>query len=298
MNRLLIDSKFSAGTVIEYAALCLSGWVYENKIESDLLCCELELRDGKLIFTLSPPARVHAKFEREEAICLMLGMLNIGAIVEVDGEWRKNRSVKHAMQWAAERQWTVQDANTAIHPYSHLKLSDLQIIHDCLIDKKISVSKMNSDFEMSRIFPFVDCYGGSYGPLRHRSGNEIQVKLVDNEFPLGHKLSAPVPCEGVYEGWLYAEAGKPSPRRRFDPKNPGPYRDSLTNQWKVAHMLGSVPEEHKSKVYSWVTDCFNALAKYHDTRGGVPIPEVFEIEFDGYRMTATQKFVFRLEKIK
>lgn len=72
------------------------------------------------------------------------------------------------------------------------------------------------------------------------------------------------------------------------------YRGLDESRWRISKLLGAVPQQHKARVFSWAAEAINSVDEFHNARGGVPLPEIFECRYDHARLVADRELRFEL----
>lgn len=296
-DKLLIETELDIRIITEFIALCVDGWVEAGEIRGDVLNYRLE-ESGNL-YNLLLQAEVGSKFEddaAQELSNLIMGLHSLGASIRWEGDlFERHEDLREAQVWMARNSQDKPKLEHPIHAQSHLTLGDLSKINQYLIEQTEPITELERNADFRSTFPLVDLYNGSYGNIRHSSGHEINIKWINNRIAGSHKVDAPNPGAEAYKHFNCQRTGETYRRPKAAVNETGPYRKSAQNRRKLAYMLGSVPEGHKARVFAWVQDVLNSVDYYHETRGSIPLPELFSIDFAGCKMTATHDLVFRLE---
>lgn len=293
----------AGGSATEFLALCVDGWVSGKFIIGSYMQYELDESGGNCKVSIASEC---TKIDSDEALLelsnLCLGLSCLTVQMRTEGMIFEHEQLVKVLKWIRCRPPFSLDPDQSLSSQlclplaSHLTLRDLgEIYHYLDLLAQAPIADIERDENFNRVFPCVDIYNGCYGNIRHRSGHEIFVRWIDNRMIGRHKIDAAILCSELLREYECERDGKIFRRARSSAPKPGPYRKSQRNRGRLAYMLGSVPESHKSRVYAWVVDVFNAVDYYHDTRGGVEIPERFSIEFGQFKMTATHDLVFNLE---
>lgn len=290
-NLLHVETDVPLGAVIEYFGLCFDSWIDGNAVVCENERYTFSENGGKLSVEIKFKKSV--KLSCDGAISAAQKLMSLGAQVDAEGAWCKVPAVKEALCSTAKKTKQAPNMDLPIHSYCRLTLSDLNQIHDLLSVQKTPADRIRYDDGPRSIFPYLDLFAGDYGSMRHRSGNEIHMNWIGNQTPGRHKIDAPIPSG---TDLLKSKTKNTSNDTNGDSKPLGPYRKSDTNRWRIAYMLGGIPDADKPRVFDWVTNCFHDIDYFHDTRGGIALPDVFEIEFSTGKLTATHDFVFQLER--
>lgn len=164
---------------------------------------------------------------------------------------------------------------------TNLKVSDLDEIWLMLTSRNQPVEKLLGDSEFTAIFPHAELIAGEYESLRHKSGCAVYIETRNNGMITAHHLDAPIPgVKAIVEKHNCGVC-----------KEDG-YLGSDENRWSISKLLGSVPDAEKAKVFAWAADAIFAVEEFHNTRGGVPLPEQFEYKGDGFYLIADKDLRF------
>ena len=288
MNGLKIQSHFSQPAIIEFAALCVAGWVTGNEIKSPSFSYTVETTDDWHHLSIDQSSKKAFTDLMDELLMVLMGLSMLGSNIEIEGHWSNETRMRHAWNWTRSHSNSTPPLSQSfrIHPLSNLTLDDLIAIHELF--------ETSDDF--ASLFPFCNLYDSSHGSLRHFKGNECYIKFEQGKTPITHKIDSPNPADLRFDQWLSAFENRTAPKApKFNAKSKGYYK-SANDRWKIAKMLGEIPGEHKSRVFAFVDDVINTVNEYHDTRGVQgPLPERFEIVFDHMKLVANPELVFKIE---
>lgn len=299
MNKLKVQTFLSNQATAEFAALCVTGWVTSNKIESAGFKYLVDTADGSHHFSIEKISKKPLADLTDELLLLLLGLSLIGSNIVCAGEWSSPKEIEHALNWITRGESICKQLSMGdkINQLTNLTLQDLQEIHDLFANKENSAKECLYSAKFRELFPFSDLYDSSHGSLRHAGGNECYIAFTDEKLAIKHKIDAPCPADFRYEEWRSSFEGRKPPGVRKNSNKPKSYYRSATDRWKIAKMIGEIPIEHKEKVFSWVNSTIKTVDAYHDTRGSEgPLPERFEIAFGEQKLVATQELVFSFDK--
>ncbi len=281
-DRLVAITEIAKPTIIEFAALCIEGRVHDTFIEGHNKSYDLDVHGNR--FSFRPKAfEISKEDELIDMQRLMLGLSRLNASVEVEGTWsRKFPTPKVLDDIPSDARIT--DPIQTIHSQSHLKLGDLQEINYWISKLQHDENSTSRDAAFPIAFP---CF--SMDSLRHRSGHEVHLYRDQNRQVESHRIDAPNPADEFYEAWMESLKQKP-PNSRAN--------SSLRwKRWRLANLLGGIPEKWKPGVFNWVADTAWRLEEYHSTHGREPIAQNMEYYFDDYVIFANEQMEFDLIKI-
>ncbi|QQR57800.1 MAG: hypothetical protein IPG59_22985 [Candidatus Melainabacteria bacterium] len=156
---------------------------------------------------------------------------------------------------------------------------DLGEIWQSLAHATQPIDALLCDEAFVALFPFADLVAGTYESLRHKSGCVIDIETRKDGTLLSHRIDAPNPVS----------TKAPSNCGIF--KTDG-YLGTDESRWHISKMLGAVPSKHKSKVFAWAHDAINLVDEFHNTHGGVQLPEIFECHYDDVHLTCDRDLRF------
>lgn len=294
-NRIVVTTTLPLGAVIEFAALCIAGWISTPKIVGSVLAYEFALTNHQIVLTFTTHPKADGEAIAEELLSLLLGLFSLGAAVEAEGDVFDQNQLNKAIAWANSIRFSAHSLDEPIHRFFRITLMDLEFVFRYLADRTTPISNYWNDQVYASNFPYLDVYAGDNGSIRHKSGAEISIEWTGNKFVRSHKLVVPRASDAIVSRYRCEISGKKFKDKKIPLEtSSGPYRKSFQNQMRAARMLGQVPPEHQQRVFAWFSSVFNDVDYFHDTRGGIPLPNIFEIEFDGCKMTATHDFDFKL----
>ncbi len=299
MNKLIIHSTLTSQAIIEFAALCVSGWVTSNKIESAGFAYLIDTADGSHHITPNKTSKKSHADLTDELLLLLLCFSLLDSKIDCLGDWSCQKQIEHAINWikTGESACKPLSINDQIHQFSNLTLIDLTEVHDLFENKECSIKTTMCSTKFPELFPFSNVYDATHASLRHVSGNECYITFEDEDSPIKHKFDAPCPADFIFNEWRSAFEGKKAPRFQKKTSKPKSYYRSSNDRWKIAKMIGEIPTEHKKRVFSWVNETIRTVDSYHDSRGSDgPLPEKFEITFGEQKLIATQELVFSFAK--
>lgn len=272
--------------LVEYSALCIEGRVRFSK-EPTARVAIIEGRERQYAVrfnsnnaiefsTIEPLPKI---FEDEELVdlqCLMIGLTRLNATVEVH-----NRVAQRFFNGVA-RGAQLSDT-TQLHQECHLTLNDLREIADWIARLQNDESTVTADPSYPSVFPF-----NSQDTLRHKSGNEIQLYRDQDRYIETHRVDAPNPADELYSAWLASKESKP-PKPRGNP-------ELRWKRWRLANLLGGIPENRKREVFNWVSDILWQVEEFHSTHGRSPMSKPLEYYFDDCVIFANDQLEFELLK--
>lgn len=285
-TELLLATGIDFPVLVEYAALCIEGRVRFSKeptkpvaiIEGRERQYDVRFNSNDAIefSALEPLPKIFEDRELVDLQCLMIGLTRLDATAEVH-----NRVAQRFFNGVVRR---VQLSDTAqLHQECHLTLNDLGEIADWVARLQKDESETTADPSFPSVFPF-----NNQDTLRHKSGNEIQLYRDQNRYIETHRVDAPNPADELYSAWLASKKLKP-PTRRGDP--------SLRwKRWRLANLLGGIPENRKREVFNWVSDIMWQVEEFHSTHGRSPISKPLEYYFDDCVIFANDQLEFELLK--
>lgn len=299
MNKLLFQSTLSSSAIIEYVALCVTGWITTNRIRTSGFEYLIDTTGDSHQFAIEKISKKPLSDLVDELILFLLGLSALDSKIECIGEWKSLDKIEHAIDWIKSKESFCKPLSNSnqIHHLTNLTLQDLQEIHELFENEEKSTTECLYSAKFSELFPFSDLYDSNHGSLRHAGGNECYIDFADEKSPIRHKIDAPCPADFRYEEWRSSFEGRKPPRFRKNTSPSKGYYRSANDRWKIAKMLGEIPVEHKPKVYSWVNSTIKTVDAYHDTRGSDgPLPEKFDLDFGDQKITATRDLVFSFGK--
>ena len=196
----------------------------------------------------------------------------------------KNSRARTALEFKNEVervQHALQMQTKVVDERTNLALEDLEQIWSALACTKQPINKLIQDSAFNELFPHAELVAGTYEELRHKSGCAVLLDTRKDGTIISHRLDAPnctleklseENCCGVFA--------------------PDGYLGSDTSRWRISKLLGAVPEPHKSKVFAWAADAIFSVNEYHNTSGGISLPEVFEYKCDGVHLQADRELRF------
>lgn len=169
----------------------------------------------------------------------------------------------------------------AIEECTNLAFEDLEQIWLALAGTKLPVKKLMQDSAFHAIFPYAELVDGTYEELRHKSGCAILLVTRQDGILISHRIDAPV-----------SGREKVSDEHSYGVYDPNGYLGSDTSRWHISKLLGAVPEQHKSKVFAWAAEAIFTVKEYHNTRGGIRLPERFVYHCEGVHLEADRELRF------
>lgn len=297
IERLTVTTSLPVEAILEFAALCVGGWVSARKIKGEFVDYELAVNNNTIVMTCKKNSEAKRSNLIEELRLLLLGLFSIGAEVEGQGSLFIKEPLSNVILWARSKEFTTPSLDAQIHPLFRITLADLLCAYKYLGDRTIGISQHWNDPIYESAFPFMDVYAGDKGYIRHKSGAEILIGWIGNEFVGTHKFNVPHASEEVLKMYDCQSSGKKFEKKKTPvATKTGPYRKSHAARVKAARILGEVPQQDQKRVFDWFADVFNSVDYFHDTRGGIVLPPIFEIEFNDCKLTATHDFEFELIK--
>lgn len=163
---------------------------------------------------------------------------------------------------------------------TNLTFADLDEIWHAL-SRKQPIKELLEDANFIAIFPHAEFIAGEYESLRHKSGCAVFIETRNAGVIAAHHIDAPVPGAKVitekHNCGVCKEDG---------------YLGSDEIRWSISKLLGSVPVAQKGKVFAWASEAIYTVEEFHNTRGAVPVPEVFEYKGDGVHLVANRDLRF------
>ncbi|MBX9938613.1 MAG: hypothetical protein K2Y32_05140 [Candidatus Obscuribacterales bacterium] len=169
----------------------------------------------------------------------------------------------------------------AIDERTNLVLDDLEEIWAALAVTKQPVNKLMQDSEFQALFPYAELVAGTYEELRHNSGCTISLVTRRDGTIISHRLDAPICAPDTMSAIKSCGV--------FDAEG---YLGSDASRWRISKLLGAVPQSHKSRVFAWAADAIYTVNEYHNTKGGISLPEIFEYNCDGVHLQADRELRF------
>ncbi len=165
---------------------------------------------------------------------------------------------------------------------TNLTVRDLYEIWQALSGKQ-PIEELLKDTSFTAIFPHAELIAGEYESLRHKSGCIVNIETRRDGVITAHHIDAPIP-----NGQAKVET------HNCGVCNHDGYLGTDENRWRISKLLGAVPDAQKSKVFAWAADAIFTVEEYHNTRGGVPLPELFEYKGDGLHLVADKDLRFEI----
>lgn len=266
--------------VLEYAALCVEGRVHLDSIEGRNRFYEIQNHSADELLFLTADSKTFQDIDLKEMQCTMLGLARLPAPVKADAKWIYNAPGPTFLSSISDDA-RFSDNSQPIHHQSYLTLADLEEVSCWMTRLMNDESSTSSDSSFGALFPssFRDC-------LRHRSGHEVLLYRNSNGDIVSHRIDAPNPADDLYTSWLASV--------KRDPLRAGINASSRWKRWRLAHMLGSIPEARKPEVFNWVSEVMWKLEDYESTYGRQPINQPLEYYFDDSVIYANEKMEFEL----
>ncbi|MCW5824696.1 MAG: hypothetical protein KIT34_18000 [Cyanobacteria bacterium TGS_CYA1] len=275
---LIAKGHDQSEVIAELACLCLYGSISDSEIRTRKCCYVYEISDQSLILKLhEDEPDIEDDIDLLDLIKVFLALCVIGAEVQVEGMWRGRFPDQEFLQ---------KHKNHSLDFDVPLALEDLPEIRQWLWGQTRSIEELLQDPAFRLVFPSVQSRFGEYGFMRHRSGTEIRATWNDRIYLAGHGFEAAYPLQEMFEAWIKLKKIDYEPDDGFER-----YR---ANKWKLARLLGRVPQEHKQKVYEWVNDTQFSIEEFHDSHGRTYTPETFECYFANSVITADRNYNFDL----
>lgn len=298
MMTLKFCSEAQFGAVIEFMALALHGTVVGNKVAAHSSTFLFEVRPNELEFTVFVRKLRQGNSEvfETEVMSVLCALHSIGAKSLETSGFSKSISVVDMSTWLQEQIFASLSSDEPIDKRTNLTLRDLQDIWHSLSFSRQPVRFLELDSEFTKLFPCVSIVAGIYKSLRHRSGCEIQLQTRKNCTIVSHSVDAPSPVFDLLQRWKQTSASTcVHDNDRIGIYLANSYRGLDESRWRISKMLGAVPSQHKPRVFAWADESIFAVDEYHITRGGVPLPLVFECRYDDVHLSADRELRFRME---
>ena len=274
-NKLVITSGHATAVLAEYVTLCAQGRLFNDyRIEShgrDLLFRFAITGDTCAVVAASDAIDWGPEGALVALANVYLGLRLIGAKVEARGAWVSQLPDSAFVEKVITPGRMFRDTGASIVDDVCLSLADLEEIGARLFGQTTPAPDLSIDPEFRATFPGIEMKWGSYGFIRHRSGTEIRTCWSDDTHVLqSHGFEAPRPAEPLARKWLKTKGVEPETNEFLK------YRQK---KWRLAKLLNRVPQPYKQRVYEWVITTHFDVEEFHSTRGGYPIPELFECTF-------------------
>ena len=274
-NRLIITSEHAPQVLAEYVTLCAQG-----RLSNDYW---IESHDRDLLFRFEHTDTACAVVAASDAIdwgpggallplaSVYLGLRLICATVETRGAWVSQLPDSAFVEKFVTPGRMIRDTGASIVDEVCLSLTDLEEIGTRLFGQTTPAPDLSNDPAFRAAFPGIEMKWGYYGFVRHRSGTEIRTCWSDDTHVLqSHGFEAPSPSEPLARKWLKTKGVEWTQNEFLK------YRKK---KWRLAKLLNRVPQPYKQRVYEWVITTHFDVEEYHSTRGGYPIPELFECTY-------------------
>lgn len=250
---IIPKSKKPLPTTLEIVALATNGWVTGSKVASIAASYYFE------------------KLPETNEVNITIKNSRQSSTSEFNDEVSKISKVLDSFADKQDCQPFLNDSN--------LTFNDLQEIWQALVqsDQTIQSLLQNSDF--NNLFPYADLVSGSYESLRHKSGCEIKLETRKNNSIISHQIDAPNPVakEIKQNQSIFNDDG---------------YLGLDQSRWRISKMLGATPTAYKTQVFSWAADAIHTVEEFHNTHGGVALPEVFKFKYDNILLTFDRDLKF------
>ncbi|QQR57843.1 MAG: hypothetical protein IPG59_23200 [Candidatus Melainabacteria bacterium] len=284
---LTAKSAFAPAILIELIGWCLDGSISESEIKTRKRTYFYDLTDeGVTVKIKDDEPDIEDDVDLLFLVKAFLGLNLIGADVRVDGLWRGRFPDGEFLQKNLKPDMLIKDLDQSLVYDVFLSLNNLLEVRQILTIQSKPITDLLKDKAFCSAFPSVQSKWGDYGFMRHRSGTEIKTTWNDKVYIKSHGYEAPCPVEELLEAWIKL--------KKIDVDVDPGFQSYRVNKWKLAKMLGRVPQEHKQKVYEWVNDTQFAIEEFHDSHGRTYTPETFECYFGNSVITADRNYVFEL----
>lgn len=300
----MMTLKFCAeapfGAIIEFVALALHGWVIKTKVTAQYATYFFEEspRGHEFTVTVRKLRYGNAEVFKTEVVSVLCALHFLGAnSLEASG-FSKNHPLVDVSTWLITQRIASLSGDGPIDERTNLKLSDLQDIWQSLAFSAQPIRLLDRDTEFTTLFPYANIIAGFYESLRHRSGCEIPLGTRKDGTITEHRVDAPDPGRDLFRRWKQTPDSSPTlVNNRIGIYLPDSYRGLDESRWRVSKMLGAAPPQHKSRVFAWADNAIFTVDEYHNTRGGVPIPLIFECRYDDMYLTADRELRFKVEAV-
>lgn len=289
---MTIESNVAPGTLMEFIALCSGARVFSEELMGTRARKYEFARLAVNKVSISPKEDERDLKSDEdllEPVKMMLGAMLLGAEVQVQGSWRHRFPHPTFFQKNLSTADMITDVSRSVHDLIDLSLSDLDEIHRLLTGQTKTVYELLDDSEFRAACPSIDSRYGMYGGIRHRSGVEVKIDWTKDWQIKYHVIEAPSPCEHILEKWIASSGMKIDLDDGFG--------NARVKLWKLAKMLGRVPQKHKQRVYEWVNGITFDIEEYHSTRGGHPVPESSDCEFESGIISVNRNLDFEMVEV-
>lgn len=299
--KLKFHTATKLGTLVEFVALAVRGTITSTKISA--LCATYILEEnqekGTIEITIqNSKQRSAAEFGREmlQALCA-ISMTGCSEL-EIFG-FNKNVPVLEFYEWYQSRGVACLSNSEPIDARANLTLDDLENIFAALSPSNQSIESLLNMPHFATIFPYANFIAGDCESLRHASGCEVLITTRKDGVVTAHRIDAPEPVSNIMNSWQHTSsttapvASLPTASSNiFDVAG---YRGCDESRWRISKMLGAVPSDHKERVFSWAADAIYSVDDFHNTHGGVNLPESFRYHIGDVHITADRDLKFQME---
>jgi len=157
-------------------------------------------------------------------------------------------------------------------PQTNLTPVDLLDIWQALAQQTKPIQTLLKEPDFESLFPYADLLAGTYESLRHKSGCVIKIETRKDGIITSHSIDAPSPVLEV----------KKQSQSIYVPDG---YLGTNESRWRISKILGSAPAKYKAQVFAWAADAIHMVEEFHNTHGGVSLPENFEFRYDNVHLT-------------
>ena len=288
------------GALLELLALAVQGTVSATKVSAP--CASYIVEDDKNSASVKLVVKNSKQKTAEEFGSELMNVLCAvcwTGSIDIEGiGFARNLQIQKFCDWFQSQSVAGLSNFEPFDERSNLSLSDLENIFQTLALSKQTIESLLSDAKFAAIFPYADRIAGKYESLRHTSGCEIAIETRKDGAITSHRIDAPNPVRKFVEAWQDYTSAKPtaastkSSANIFDLNG---YRGSDESRWRISKLLGKVPPKHKEAVFAWAADAIHCVDEFHNTRGGVPLPEVFQYRVEDLHLTADRDLKFHQE---
>ncbi len=295
--------EIQLGATIEFVALATKGTVVKNKVVSPAATYLVEENPSERAFTLmvkNSKQRSTEEFNAEVIhVFCALRLMGAKTILESGFGKSKNFPPTEILTWLRAPSTAALSHELPIDERTNLTVNDLVDIWRLLVQTEQPVEVLLNNTEFIEIFPYADLVAGEYEKLRHKSGCEVSLQTRKNGTISEHRIDAPNPVSNLVTR-LRESSGQSLVSATLEKKPSIFHKDGYwggdESRWRISKMLGAVPPQHKSAVFAWAADAINKMDEFHNTRGGVQLPTIFECRFDDVHLTADRDLKFEFNQ--